>query len=98
MTAVFPFFNSHSVQKVQQVHTAASPGVAHFLLAEFLLGKILGIERRKTCTSHLIAEPPLVATQQILLAAPLRCPRGDSPLGCRGEGEAEPKNWRSSSS
>jgi hypothetical protein len=39
MTAVLPFFNSHSVQKMLQAHTDACPGVAHFLLAEFLLGK-----------------------------------------------------------
>ena len=65
MTAVFPFFNFNSVQRVQQAHTEACPGVAHFLLAEFLLGKILGIERRKTCTSHLIVELRPMATHQI---------------------------------
>jgi len=49
---------------MQQLHTDACPGVAHFLLAEFLLGKILGRERRKTCTSHLIVELSPMATRR----------------------------------
>jgi hypothetical protein len=55
---------------MQQLHTDACPGVAHFLLAEFLLGKILGIERRKTCTSHLIVEPLPMATQESVSLLP----------------------------